>query len=222
MNKNSSHPLDYIDINSYLSKEFNIIVNESDRGCILLCSSILEHTLKEQFIKILPNEIKNDKDIKNKLLHNSFDKNLNQAFLCRYIPFNIFEAINKLKSIRNKIAHNKLDFELSKHREKISEISELTAKGGAYYFSKVSLEIHIANIVKTLLNNNTPSEFKTFEEILDYIKTKKEFHSSIELKALKIELSLSTLVLISCINFHFEEALTLLEGEKTISQIKKT
>lgn len=222
MEKTNKTPFDYVDMEKYLKEEFSIILGESDRGSLLLCHSILENELEKQFKKLIPKELSEDKDFSNKkILSNNFSQNLNKALLCRYIPYRVYKAIELLRTIRNKISHNTISFKLMDCRKEISEISELSAQGGSYHFSKISIDILLQDLISKVINNEDITTMKTPNDVLEYLNKNDKYLNDIEHRALKVELALSTLILIASLNFHFEEALNILNTDMTISSIRK-
>lgn len=105
------------------------IVNESDRGCVLLATAMIESRLDEIFEAIFSNNM-----IPKKIINSLFDSNgplatfsakSKLAFSLGLISKNAFEDLEILRKIRNNFAHtaDKVDFinhELTKEIEKMN------------------------------------------------------------------------------------------------------
>ena len=218
--------LDHPDFDKYIEENFFIMINESDRGAILLGSAYIENELKQSFKTLLPNDILDDKDDKDskRLLKGSFDSRLNQAYLCRYIPYNLFKAINIIKAIRNKVSHNSISFKLEDNQTELDKVYNLVGKNMDLFIEHSVNHILyrvLISIMKKMKNPLKPDElaFINEKEISHYLSENKYLLGQIEDKKVKAELAFCTIIISRLISYHFDKALGILKNNKVISSI---
>ena len=220
----SDNILNHKDVDEYMQQDFFTIINESDRGAVLLGSSFIENKLKEQFKRLVSNDFKGDKGERNTILKGSFDSMLNQSYLFRYIPYNLFRSIKILKTIRNKIAHKSISFQLEDYQVELNKMYTLIGKNTNLFLNDKAIDILFRTTISNMLNLKHPlkediNAFNCEKEAIDYISNNEFMQQMIEKKRLKSELALCIILISRLIGHHFEKAFHILEGNKVISSL---
>ena len=106
MAKNEKHFLEHQEVEKYLSQIFPVIIEESDRGAVLIAASQVDLLLQRALKQIAP------QDISKSILKNIFDfsgplgtfsSKIHMAYYFRIINKELYSAIKILKSLRNDI-----------------------------------------------------------------------------------------------------------------------
>jgi hypothetical protein len=218
-----NHFLDNPEINSYIKEKLPILVNESDRGAVLLGMSQVDNELEKLLKNIAPRDMTNKE--KNWIEKVSLASKLNIVYTCRLLPKNIFESINKLRKIRNAVAHNVETFHLKNYDTLLKEIFELLGDGTNTFIENVSLTYMIENGISKImsvkhLENQDKFIFKDRASAINYIVEHKEVQDKIEEPMLKMKLAIGILLITGIIIYERDKSLKVISDNKIISSIK--
>lgn len=216
-------------LQQYFQKEFLLIVNESDRGAVLLGLTILEETLKKNLRKMIPKDFIDDKDtICNgdlKATEKSIDSNLSKLLLLRIIPLHLYKSIKKINILRNRVAHNILDFKLKDNVETIKESGNLISINGNLYsnINELAYNLIYSDLLNGIIKLSKTNDLKTFNsynEVVEYMENNTHLlQKKLDNSLYKTEFAILIFYLYSFINFHFEKALELVGDNNTLSTI---
>lgn len=106
---------------------FDTLLDESERGAIIIGTSKVEEQLEKYILKILPND---SKTYRKKLLDypgilSSFSAKIELAYAFRLIGDNLYASLNTLRKIRNEAAHSPNSFSISEIRGRFEEVFNL-------------------------------------------------------------------------------------------------
>ncbi len=215
--------LDNPEINSYMKEKLPILVNESDRGAVLLGMSQVDNELQKLLKNIAPIDMTNKE--KNWIEKASLASKLNIAYTCRLLPRNIFESINKLRKIRNAVAHNVETFNLKNYDILLNEIFELLGEGANTFIHNTSLTYMIENSISQIMSIKHPENqdkciIEDRTSALNYIAEHKEVQDKIDEPMLKMKLAIGVLLISGIIIYERGKSLKVLLDDKVISSIK--
>ncbi|MCG5526513.1 hypothetical protein LRB11_16540 [Ectothiorhodospira haloalkaliphila] len=165
------------DVQLYLRELLPAIIEESDRGAVLLAASQIDEQLKQLFETILPDETSNrrKKEIFNLTgPFGSFSAKLDVAYVCRLLPATLIKAIHRFRMLRNDVAHEALRFRLKDHKAQIYEIFSLVGPGVDLGVNRMALELMMESILGHLTSIESPTEegkpmFDSRQAVLDYL-----------------------------------------------------
>ncbi|MEA1936960.1 MAG: hypothetical protein U9N04_02505 [Patescibacteria group bacterium] len=215
--------LDNPEINSYMKEKLPILVNESDRGAVLLGMSQVDNELQKLLKNIAPTDMTNKE--KNWIEKATLASKLNIAYTCRLLPRNIFESINKLRKIRNAVAHNVETFNLKNYDILLNEIFELLGEGANTFIHNTSLTYMIENSISQIMSIKHPENqdkciIEDRTSALNYIAEHKEVQDKIDEPMLKMKLAIGVLLISGIIIYERGKSLKVLLDDKVISSIK--
>ena len=218
-----NHFLDNPEINSYINKKLHILVNESDRGAVLLGMSQVDNELQKLLTNIAPKNMTNQE--KNWIEKASLASKLNIAYTCRLLPRNIFESINKLRKIRNAVAHNVETFNLKNYETLLKEVFELLGEGTNTFIHNTSLTYMIESRISQIMSVKHPENqdkyiFEDRTSALNYIAEHKEVQDKIEEPMFKMKLAIGILLISGIIIYDRDKSLKILLDDKVISSIE--
>ena len=220
---NVKHFLDNPEIDTYIREKMHILINESDRGAVLLSMSQIDNELKKLLNKIASIDTINKK--KKQIKHMTISYKLNNAYTNNLIPKNLFKSIKKLNKIRNDVAHNIELFELENHTSTLKEIFELLGEGMSTHIHNFALNYMLESTIFTLLKIKEPSNqeefaFKNHSEALAYLQLNPNRLKEIEKPLLKVKLTIGVLFISALIIHHRKQFLKVIGDNKIVSDIK--
>jgi len=191
--------LDYPEVKKYIYEEFNNIIQEADRGAILLSACIIEASLQDSLQKIAP------KNISKKRLTSFFDYNgtagtfsdkINIAFFMGILDEKSFGAIESLRKIRNKLAHD-IDiksFSFEKFSEEMDKIYNFIIgmpNLAAYLAMRTVKDTFMEDALKILSYDGSVA-FADEKDVLSFIKENQlELDFSEKINKLKLAYALA-------------------------------
>lgn len=213
----------------YFKKEFILIVNESERGAVLLGLAFIEDSLKANLEKMIPKDYINDKDCKGKLKADEFsiDNNLKKSLLLRIIPLHLYKSIMKIKDIRNKLAHKINDFKLKDSIKEIRECGNLISSNQtlSYKINYTAYKLVYIDLIEGIMNLSQKSDLKkinSYNDVVDYLEKNEDLlNRKIDNGLYKTEFAILIFYLVSLLNFHFEKALELLGDNSTLATLNQ-
>lgn len=216
------HFFDNPEINDYIHEKIHILINESDRGAVLLAMSQIDNELENFLKKITPIDMISKE--KKWIERSTISSKLNIVYSCRLIPRNLFESITKLNKIRNSIAHNIETFKLENYNSILNEIFELLGAGTSTYIHNFSLEYMLENTISHLMKVKNPSNQEEFAlksrlEIIEYLQSDTNRLNKIEEPLLKMKLTIGILFISALIINHREQFLKIIGDKKIVSDI---
>jgi DNA-binding MltR family transcriptional regulator len=120
--------------NIFESKEFDYyfdffydnLLQESDRGAIIIGAAVIEEQLEDYFKKILPKKgVAFEKKLFNNGVFGSFSSKIEVAYSLRFISKTLYQSLNSLRKIRNTAAHVSSEFKWSDNTDLFENIFDL-------------------------------------------------------------------------------------------------
>jgi hypothetical protein len=157
---------------SELSKSLE---EESDRGCVLVVSSLVENVLEEQISARLIPKIGKDDELMSRSNNSpisTFSAKINLAYRLGIIPADERKICHQLRELRNACAHqiDQQDFKKIHFKDRIKNIIEE---------SKFLWEVMRTKVAPALLPNNEPKSVEEFVEAIGWRASFEVFFSMI-------------------------------------------
>ena len=209
-------------VDKFIDEKIHILLDESDRGILVVGMSLIDIELEETLKIIAPtNMTQNEK----KWINNaSFASKLNILYISRWFPRNLFSAVNKLNKIRNKVAHNSKKVDLNEYDSELKDIFELLGNGVSVFIHNKSTKILADITINELSKIKDPSNQKNFfadhKSVLEYLsKYDNNIDNKLEKPIQKMKFSIGILLINALIISYREESLKILEKNKIISLV---
>jgi len=217
--------MDHPDIEIYFDEIFPLIIQESDRGAVLLGVSYIDEKLNLLFKDLLPSGISNKrrKDIFSYTgPFGGISSKLDVALVCRLLPEDLIRAINLLRKIRNSIAHDVTHFCLEDHKQRLSEILELIGEKVYEAVNDIALSAMLDKLIKKFTSAPHPTEtdkplFESEESALTYIRGNEEIKGILREQRLRWEVGIGVGLICGLILFHKDKTLSWLGDSGVIS-----
>lgn len=179
----SIDPFSDFELEGKRSQLLGSLLEESERGVIIIGSEILDGSLLELVTKILP---ENSASYVHRLTKfpgpiSSFASRTELAYAFRLIPKSIYKSLCEIRSIRNKAAHLDVAFKLVDYKQKLLDAFKI--ENFEYLIKNQSLKAltnYKMNIVKTHLDDDQITDEmrnEIFEQSMDKIITSIEHDS---------------------------------------------
>lgn len=173
------HFLDDPEVRKVFTDVLNVVVAESDRGAVLVATSIVDQHLRLLFERRLPPDMQGKKAKKQLLSYGgplgTLAAKTDVARATGLIGRNTYDAIQLLRSIRNHVAHSPESFRLSDHRKALWEMCQL-GEGLPQFINRTAGEFLVGQVVERLrdLHIEIPSEepkraFNSPREIFEHL-----------------------------------------------------
>lgn len=175
MADNENYFLDHPEVQNHFKKVFPIIIEESDRGAVLLAASQLELILEKALHSIAPEGISNNKlqaifEFSGPL--GTFSAKINMAYYFRIIGIDAHSSLNVLRKLRNDVAHECKEFSLANHSEQLKNYYEL-GPGIPVTLHNWAIRELLRNKIHTCMELRDPTtqdDVKMFETPLEVAK----------------------------------------------------
>lgn len=146
------------------SEIFEPLKTESDRGCVLVVSSLVENVLEDHISARLVPKIDKDDELMGRSINSpisNFSAKINLAYRIGIITVNERKIYHQLRLLRNSCAHqiDQQNFEKNHFKDRIKNIIEE---------SKFLWEIMKTKIAPALLQNNQPKSVEEFVEAIGW------------------------------------------------------
>ena len=110
--------LEHPDSQDFFDRTYSLLIEEADRGCVLLGVSLLDEELNKMFRSLVPEDTSN-KRIKEifdgKNVFGSLSSKLDIAYVCRLLPADVVNCLHLLRKLRNKLAHEASTFSIDEN-----------------------------------------------------------------------------------------------------------
>jgi hypothetical protein len=204
------------------------LVTESDRGAVLVGTSLVDRQLAKLFEKVAPASLSHGK-LKNMLSYpgvlSTLAAKADIAYTVRLIGNPVYKAIGILRSIRNEVAHSPDSFQLTGHEQRLREMYAL-GPGVPGAVNQMALRIILHSAVRHVLESATNLEeelgksyFKDPSEVLDYIAESPELTALLEERRPRFELGICVSIICALIVYHREQAARVLKGDELIAAL---
>jgi len=215
------HFLDNPDVDELYNK-LPILINESDRGTILLGVSQIDYELQILLDSIAPKEMSNKE--KKWISRANLSSKLNFAYTCRIIPKNLYDSISILRIIRNDIAHKVETFNLNDYESQLKNITEILGKNMNPFIEQISIHLLTTASIEIIMSLKHPKDknkpiFHNRQEAIKYLEKNKNLYNKIEEPKLRTKLSISILIICALIIYHRKKSLQILSENKVISSL---
>lgn len=137
---------------------FDTLLNESDRGAMIIGATKVEDQLSAFIQRILPNQSKgySKKLFEYPGLMSSFSAKIEIAYSFRFISEKLYNSLNELRKLRNDAAHNPDSFSIIESQERFDKIFDLGQ----------SMQVHIRNqAIKLMISLKTENLIHYFQQI---------------------------------------------------------
>lgn len=210
-----SHPvqhwLDHPDVHAVVPY-FNEIVNESDRGAVLITAEIVNQALEKRITSDLP-EFLNTKKQRTELLSfngllGTFSSRIKFAALKGWISEVAFNSIDALRKLRNDAAHVDSTFALNDDRSKalLTRFLE-TGTGVAVTIHNINVEILLMEYLEALRTKGVELQadlghnpFETNATIYEELKRRPDWQHALEQSLPKLNLASGAYLFVALLN----------------------
>lgn len=215
---------EYPEVKEIFSHLFDTLLDESERGAIIIGTSKVEEQLEKYIIKILPND---SKSYTKKLLDypgvlSSFSAKIELAYAFRLIDNNLYTSLNALRKIRNQAAHSSNSFSISEVRGRFEEIFDLGPSIAIFIRNqamKMMMELKMENIKRIFDESGFTDEEK--REQWNRIVENKELMDSVETQIPRWELIYGLSLICGIIKINEEDTMELLGNSKTWNNLNR-
>ncbi|MGK7908442.1 MAG: hypothetical protein AB4040_14635 [Synechococcus sp.] len=204
-----AHFLDNVEVEEIFAAVPELL-NESDRGAVLICSNYVDELLKRCFERIAPPGFSR-KELKSLLRYpgtlSTFSGKVQIALVCGLIPLDLGGSINQLRDLRNKVAHSGEAFRLRDNWDLIRAIFDL-GPGVPTGINRMALEVLFKDAVGQILKLDKPlgeegeKMFSSPAEVIDYIKENPKVVAPLEDRVPRMELVIGTAMIAGLIVHH--------------------
>ncbi len=225
MNSQNESILNHPEIQDLFTKLTETLLQESDRGAVLVGASIVDEQLRNLFEEIVPSEMSR-KERKSLLDYpgpiSSLADKIEIAYATRLISRTIYNSLHALRRIRNSVAHAPQSFQLSAQREGIQQIYSL-GDGVPAYISRSAMLIMMRSKIEQYMELHGPHGeipyFNTSQEVFEYLTNDSEILSLLKEQLPKYELVLGIMLLCGLIISCREATAKLVGSNSTLSNI---
>lgn len=207
--KPDKHFMDHPEVREVFASVADLL-EESDRGAVLLCAEYVNDQLGDLFIKIAPPSFKKG-DVKRLLEFPgalaSFSARHTIATLSGLISFHLNESIRNLRVLRNKAAHGRATFALRAYGDQVRAIYRLGV-GMPGYINDIANEFLISSTIGRMMEAEIDDEdgrrpvFKQPSEALDWMRSNVGALAPLNEKLPRLELGIGTAMICGLIIHH--------------------
>lgn len=220
--------INHIDLNPYFNSTMRILMQESDRGAILLGVSQIDEVLRGLYERLTPSSISNSR--KKELFNysgpfGSISSKLDIALVLRILPKDLIEAIHKIRKIRNALAHKMESFELIEHYKELNEILALIGENADAGINKISTNIMMTLFVEKLCEAEYEDGSKMFDDentAIQYISGNDEIKDALVKQQPKWTFAISVGIICAIIILHRDKIHAALGADSTLLSILLT
>ena len=126
------------------------LIDESDRGAVLLGASQIDNQLADFFAALMPEATSGKR--------RTFAGKLDVAFTCRLLPETLVVAIHRFRKLRNDVAHKPAAFSLSDHAEEVRAIFALIGTGVELGVTSVASQLMVRNAIASVVSLDDPTK----------------------------------------------------------------
>ena len=203
------------DASQFLDNCSGLLMQEADRGCILLGVSMLDEELNKLFKMILPSDTskKRGKEIfDGKGAFGNLSFKLDIAYVCHLLPADLVSCIHRLRKLRNKLAHSPSTFTIQDNLQDINEVFSLVKGDLPSAMINLSGELVLSAFSQRMMQAEHPTEVginfcENQEEAYSYIPKNEGIQNSLNEQRIKIMLVIGISSVAALIIKHREKAL---------------
>ena len=223
------------EIEALITKLFERLLDESDRGAILIGTAQVEATLESLINAVIPTTISNKK--RKTILNypgvlSSFASKIEMAFVFRVIPKILYDALHSLREIRNAAAHSSEKFDL---KDKSLDVDNVLCLGPAtqMHIHKMAITSLLKSKSQIILDTfksfqDTDPDFKNYrfpatniEEACEFIIKNSEYVRMIQVQLPKWVLIIGISFLCGMLVYYKNRIAGVLGPDKTIYSLSK-
>ena len=202
------------------------IIQESDRGAVLLGLSQIDLQLTNLFKTMVPESISNNqrKDIFNVTgPFGGLSSKLHIALVCRILPTNLVSSIHKLRKIRNIVAHQTETFDIKLYEVEFFEAYNQIGKNTRAGVIGMGLDMMIHSTLNKMLGVNSTSEpmFSNMAEAKAYLRNSSAIKGNLEAQVPKWYLATAVCLICGLILNHRDKILDGVGPEDTLYKALK-
>jgi hypothetical protein len=222
-NAPDSHFMGHPEVRVLLNALFTNLINESDRGAVLLAASEVDLHLRKLLETVAPSSMSR-KRLASLLEYpgalSTFGARCEIAFVCRLISASIYRAIGHLRRIRNDVAHKPLSFRLADHQEQIRNMYEL-GPGVPAAINQWACEIIVHHSIRNVMELKDPLKdedpmFASPDDALEYLSRHPDLLGPLEERRHRVELALGVALICGVIVHYRDKLKTLLPGDELL------
>jgi len=216
--------LEYPEVKEVFVHLFDTLLDESERGAIIIGTTKVEELLEKYIRTILPND---SKTYTKKLLAypgvlSSFSSKIELAYAFRLIGENLYNSLNALRQIRNEAAHSSNSFLISEIRGRFEKVFDLGSSAAIIIRNqamKMMMELKIENIKRIFDESGLTDEQK--REQWKSLVEDKELMDKVEKQIPRWELIYGLSLICGVIKHEEEETIKLLGESRTWNNLNR-
>lgn len=207
--------LEHPDSQDFFDRTYSLLIEEADRGCVLLGVSLLDEELNKMFRSLVPEDTSN-KRIKEifdgKNVFGSLSSKLDIAYVCRLLPADVVNCLHLLRKLRNKLAHEASTFSINENLDQIYEIFNKTSGNLTAGMAKLSGQFVYGQFIDKVMDTDHPTDkdkklFDSKEEAYAFLETNDNVQKALFEQRIKVMLVIGIASLGGLIIFHREKIL---------------
>ena len=207
--------LEHPDSQDFFDRTYSLLIEEADRGCVLLGVSLLDEELNKMFRSLVPEDTSN-KRIKEifdgKNVFGSLSSKLDIAYVCRLLPADVVNCLHLLRKLRNKLAHEASTFSIDENLDQIYEIFNKTSGNLTAGMAKLSGQFVYGQFIDKVMETDHPTDkdeklFDSKEEAYAFLETNDNVKKALFEQRIKVMLVIGIASLGGLIIFHREKIL---------------
>lgn len=223
------YPLQHPEIEPLFQELLGTLLNESDRGALLIGAAHVDNYLRLLVGSVFPASLGRRK--RSSLLNypgplSSFSAKIELAFAFRLIPGTTYQALHSLRQLRNDVAHSPESFDLSGREDHLSRMYAL-GPGVPTVVKQIAVDMmlrykyHVVRDVldKSAAENPEAEPFLTTEkEFGEFIDNDPRIMNALQRELPKWEMVAGISLLCSAVVMHREDVAEILTSEGTLKQ----
>ena len=169
------------DVKSLLETVMVSLVEESDRGAVLLAAVHVDECLKDFLSSVAPSGYAK----KRQQLFGSLATRADAAFVGRLIGEPVYRSIQALRALRNSVAHEAQEFKLEHHENEVRRIFEIAPYAPAS-FHRMAFEVMMNYKIPAMMeavrdsSDETQLYFNSPHELLEFVSEQPELIELLE------------------------------------------
>lgn len=200
------------------------VIEESDRGAVLVGASYVEQHLGKLFEAVVPSDLGKKK--RESLLNypgplSTFSARTEVAYATRLIGRSLYDALHALRDVRNEVAHEPTSFKLRDQKERILKMYAL-GPGMPVGINRAAIDLLMRSKVGHALELKSPIEedqplFKSPEEVVEYISQSPDIIEMLDEQLARYEFGVGLLVICALLVWHRDAACSVVGKSGTIA-----
>jgi hypothetical protein len=221
--------LDHPEVLPVLESVLNTLVGESDRGAVLIGTSVIDEYLAKAF-RYSASPLVSKRMLDNLLKYpgplSSFAATTDVAFATGVIGPDLHSSIHRLRKIRNVVAHSPSTFKLSEHHDELWRMYDV-GPGVPSFINQTAAKMLLDGFCENIRDSQEkkPIEDRVFQspkEVLERLHEMPDTMSLLQEKALRLELGIAIAMICALLVFHWERAQSSREKRRTVLRTGKS